>query len=339
MSLFTRQPHQRICISTVSFCFVLMVSAGTFSPEVAADDKNEKSAADEKAKPQEDKPKAKLLSAGTPMTNSIGMKFAPVPSGEFLMGSTNEFGRLAHEHQHKVMLSKGFFLGVYEVTQAQYEKVIGKNPSFFSSTGEGKDRVEGETADYPVENVSWHDAVEFCRLLSELPEEKAAGRSYRLPTEAEWEYACRAGSTTPFHYGESLASTQANFDGNHPYLTRADVIAGESPEKLKGPYLKRPTKVGSYEPNSLGIYDMHGNVWEWVSDWYSPVYYKSSPAEDPTGPQEGDKKVSRGGGWYYFGAAMRSAARYDRAPDEKRRTDGFRVVCVGPDVKSKVQRF
>jgi formylglycine-generating enzyme required for sulfatase activity len=257
------------------------------------------------------------------------------------MGSTNEFGRFAHEHQHKVVLTKPFYMGVYEVTQAEYEKVTGKNPSHFAKSGEGKEAVgDLDTARFPVESVTWEEAVEFCRRLSELPAEKEAGRSYRLPTEAEWEYACRAGTTTVFHFGESLASTQANFDGNYPYLEREDVLKGEDPKKLQGPYLKRPTTVGSYEPNAWGLYDMHGNIWEWVADWYSPVYYKSSPEQDPQGPEEGTKKVSRGGGWYYFAAGCRAASRYEREPDERRNTDGFRVVCVqGTAAKAKTQRF
>ncbi len=257
------------------------------------------------------------------------------------MGSTSEFGRFAHEHQHKARLTKPFYLGAFEVTQKEYEQVVGKNPSHFSNTSKGKDAVANlDCSRFPVESVSWEEAVEFCRRLSALPAEKAAGRSYRLPTEAEWEYACRAGTKTVFHFGASLASTQANFDGNYPYLKREDVLKGESPKKLKGPYLKRPTAVGSYAANAFGLYDMHGNIWEWVADWYSPVYYKSSPEENPTGPEKGTEKVSRGGGWYYFAAGCRAASRYERKPIERRNTDGFRVVCIqGKPVRAKVKRF
>ncbi len=285
--------------------------------------------------------KATAAKAGEQVLNSIGMKLRLIPAGEFLMGSTNEFGRFAHEHRHKIVLTKPYYMGVHEVTQAQYEKVVGKNPSHFSKTGEGKKALgDLDGRKLPVESVTWEEAVDFCKRLSALPAEKVAGRSYRLPTEAEWEYACRAGTTTVFHFGESLASIQANFDGNYPYLKRDDVLKGEDPKKLKGPYLKRPTTVGSFEPNAWGLYDMHGNIWEWVADWYSPVYYKNSPDKDPQGPEMGMKKVSRGGGWYYFAAGCRAASRYERKPDERRNTDGFRVVCVqGKPVDSKTQRF
>src|SRR5204863_6448340 len=135
-----------------------------------------------------------------------------------------------------------FHLGVYPVTQAQYEKVMGNNPSQFRP---GKDGLD--TADFPVENISWQNAKDFCAKLSALPAEKSAGRVYRLPTEAEWEYACRAGTTTPFAFGKALSSDQANFNGTLPYGGAA-----------KGPHLNRPAKVGSYKPNAFGLYDMHG---------------------------------------------------------------------------------
>ena len=263
------------------------------------------------------------------LENSIGMKLVPIKAGEFLMGSKNEFGRWAHEHQHKVRLSGPFHIGAFEVTQGEYAKVMGSNPSHFSAAGAGKEKVkELDAGKLPVDSVSWEEAVEFCRKLSELPAEKEAGRVYRLPTEAQWEYACRAGTSTPFHYGEQLSSKMANFDGNTPYLKREDVIKGVDPATIAGPYLKRTVPVGSYEPNAWGLYDMHGNVWEWCSDWFSPVYYRKSPEADPPGPEKGSRKVSRGGGWYYFAAGCRSASRYEREPGRKRNTEGFRVVCT-----------
>src|SRR5262249_28078986 len=145
------------------------------------------------------------------LTNSIGMKLARIPAGKFLMGSPPaEAERDPEEMPHEVTIGRPFYLGVHEGTQGQYQQVTGKNPAFF---GPKQDR----TPDHPVEQVRWADAVEFCKKLSALPAEKAAGRVYRLPTEAEWEYACRAGTTTPFHGGKALSSAQANCDGNHPY--------------------------------------------------------------------------------------------------------------------------
>ena len=273
----------------------------------------------------------KAAEGATPasLENSIGMKLVPVKGGEFLMGSKNEFGRWAHEHQHKVRISGPFHIGMFEVTQGEYEKVMGANPSYFCPAGGGKEKVADlDAGKLPVDSVSWAQAVEFCRKLSELPVEKAAGRVYRLPTEAQWEYVCRAGTSTPFHYGEQLSSKMANFDGNTPYLKREEVIKGVDPATIAGPYLERTAPVGSYGPNAWGIHDMHGNVWEWCSDWFSPVYYRKSPEADPQGPEKGSRKVSRGGGWYYFAAGCRSASRYERDPGRKRNTEGFRVACT-----------
>src|SRR5262249_11368647 len=156
-----------------------------------------------------------------------------------------------------------------------------------SAEGGGKDMVKGlATADFPVERVSWHEAVKFCKKLSVRPAEKRARRVYRLPTEAEWEYACRAGTSTPFHFGRSLSSRQANFDGNAPYGGAA-----------KGPWLRRTCKVGSYQPNGFGLFDMHGNLFQWCNDWYGRDYYKDSPRQDPQGPDEGTARIVRGGSW------------------------------------------
>ena len=151
----------------------------------------------------------------------------------------------------------------------------------------------------------WEEAVEFCHKLSARPQEQAAGRSYRLPTEAEWEYACReAGALkTPFHFGAKLGSEQANFDGNCPY-GGAD----------KGPWLHRTTPVGSYKPNAFGLFDMHGNVWEWCQDWYDDNYYSQSPRQDPQGPQNGSYRVLRGGSWFNDGCGCRSAIRDKDSP-------------------------
>ncbi len=253
------------------------------------------------------------------ITNSIGMKLALIPAGKFLMGSPkDEKEREPFEEQHEVSITKPFYLGVYGVTQAEYEKVTENNPSYFSPKGDGKDKVKDmDTSGFPVERVSWDDAQAFCKKLSELPEEKKAGRVYRLPTEAEWEYACRAGTKTPFHYGDSLSSKQANFCGHFPY-GGAD----------KGPYLKRTAKVGTYAANAFGLYDMHGNVWEWCQDWYDHDYYKNSPKEDPPGPAQASYRVVRGGGWHNNGRDCRSAGRFSLEPGNRSNNLGFRVAAV-----------
>jgi formylglycine-generating enzyme required for sulfatase activity len=270
-------------------------------------------------------PEGKPATLPNAIANSIGMKFVLVKPGTFLMGSPpNETSRDADEFQHKVEITRPFYLGVFEVTQEQYERVMGQNPSWFSSTGGGKDKVQGmDTRQFPVENVSWEDAVKFCRRLSERPEEKANGRAYRLPTEAEWEYSCRGGQfiknpSPPFHFGNSLSSTQANFDGDFPF--------GNAP---KGPYLGRTREVGFYDPNDLGLYDLHGNVWEWCSDRYDPGYYQRSPRQNPQGPETGERRVLRGGSWHISpGRNCRAAFRHHDAPDGRFDNVGFRVVIV-----------
>jgi formylglycine-generating enzyme required for sulfatase activity/outer membrane protein assembly factor BamB len=263
------------------------------------------------------------------LTNSIGMKLALIPAGEFWMGSpeTDKEARQDEKPQHHVRITKLFYMGVYTVTQEEYQRVTGINPSFFAVTGPGKDKVIGlNTARFPVEQIRWPDAIEFCRRLSELPEEKQAGRVYRLPTEAEWEYACRAGTTTAFHFGDSLSSQQANFNGNHPY-------GGAS----KGPFLVRTTEVGSYAPNAFGLYDMHGNVWQWTNDWYGLNYYRESPVDDPPGPSQGSMKVIRGGEWYAEGRDCRSAFRYADLPTGIFYVMGFRVVMTTGGIMAPVE--
>ena len=236
------------------------------------------------------------------LTNSIGMEFASIPAGKFLMGSpVTEKERYQNENQHEVTLTQGFRMGVHEVTQAQYEQVMGKNPSYFKG------------ATLPVETVSYDDAMAFCKKLSDLPVEKAAGRKYRLPTEAEWEYCCRAGTSTPFHFGSELNGTQANCDGNLPYGTTR-----------KGPYLGKTSPVGSYPANLWGLYDMHGNVWEWCQDRYDS-YPKQSVA-DPRGPEVGSGCVFRGGGWSFVAANCRSAIRSGYVPSYRDDWGGFRLA-------------
>jgi formylglycine-generating enzyme required for sulfatase activity len=269
-----------------------------------------------------DKPKEKKTLAKV-ITNSIGMKLKLIPAGSFMMGSPkDEKDRREDEGpQHRVRITKPFYLGVYTVTQKQYKEVRGENPSWFSKEGGGRNRVkdEGSTDDFPVENVSWHDAKKFCAKLSARAKEKKAGRVYRLPTEAEWEYACRAGTTTPFHFGKSASSRQANFYGYAPYGGAA-----------RGPNLERTCKVGSYKPNAWGLYDMHGNVWQWCADWYEEDYYKKSDKEDPKGPKGRGARVLRGGAWDHYGRICRAALRNWGPPVVRQNGVGFRVVVVAP---------
>jgi formylglycine-generating enzyme required for sulfatase activity/serine/threonine protein kinase len=277
--------------------------------------------------------RAEQLGVPIKETNSIGMEFRLIPPGEFLMGSPDtegqlvpsKFGngqqtmeRMQDEGPHQVRITKPFYLGVYEVTQEDYERVTGTNPSHFSRAGKGKDKVpEMDTSRFPVEMVSWELAVEFCRLLSAMPAEKSAGRVYRLATEAEWEYACRAGTTTPFHFGNKLNGWAANCNGEEPYGTETE-----------GSYLDRTTTVGSYQPNAFGLYDMHGNVFEWCQDWYAGAYYDFSPSEDPAGPATGSLRVTRGSSWAGYAHDCRSAARVGGPPGDRHEELGFRVVLV-----------
>ena len=264
------------------------------------------------AQPLADRPDNKI-------TNSIGMTLTRIPAGEFLMGSTgaDPGARDDEQPQHRVRISKPFYMGIYEVTQAEFEGIMGTNPSSFTKTGLLEDGpAELDCSRLPVDNVTWYAAVEFCRRLSILPAEKRAGRMYRLPTEAEWEYACRAGTTTVFHSGDTLSSMQANFNGIHPF--------GHTD---KGPFLNRTTTVGSYEPNAFGLYDMHGNLHEWCMDRFERDYYHVSPEEDPEGPQTGTSRVIRGGDWYSDGRDCRSAFRYADVPEGRFYALGMRVVC------------
>jgi formylglycine-generating enzyme required for sulfatase activity len=250
-------------------------------------------------------------------TNSIGMKLVSIPTGEFQMGSPDdEPQRGANEGpQHRVRITKPFYLGMYEVTQGEYFQVMNKNPSLFKTV------EELDTKRFPVELVTWEEAMEFCTKLSEIAAEKKAGRVYTLPTEAQWEYACRAGTTTPFHFGSVLNGNQANTNGNFPY--------GNAP---KGKSLNRTTTVGSYPPNAWGLYDMHGNVSEFCSDWYDEKYYSRAEENDPQGPAGDFDKVFRGGNWIGSANTCRSARRSGGSTENRGSFWGFRVA-VNPGEK------
>jgi formylglycine-generating enzyme required for sulfatase activity len=227
---------------------------------------------------------------GKVISNSIGMKLAWIPPGTFQMGS-NDSDRDDEKPIHTVKITKGFYMGVYEVTQEQYQKVMGTNPSYFKGSN------------LPVEFVTWNDVVEFCKNLSQKE-----GKTYRLPTEAEWEYACRAGTTTKFSFGddESQLGDYAWYDENSGDKTHS---------------------VGEKKPNAWGLYDMHGNVWEWCQDWYGS--YRSGSITDPPGSQTGQGRVLRGGCWTpYLAGQYRVSFRYSGTGirDGRGHGIGFRVV-------------
>ena len=276
------------------------------------------------------------------LVNSLEMRFALIPPGKFTMGtSSTASARAGDAPAHEVEITRPHYVGLYEVTQEEFTRVMGRNPSTFTSarvqTGLGTFQFRFgqrsgfstqsfrlpdqmmqllDTRRFPVENVSHEEALEFCRRLSELPAEKAAGRVYRLPTEAEWEHACRAGSDTPFACGAKLTARDANYD------------ADEKPGSPYGGNPGRPAPVGSYPQNAFGLCDMHGNVWEWCADGYHRDFYKNSPDKDPAAEASAaGTRVRRGGSWASVSAACRSHARgYDK-PTLRDGQTGFRVVC------------
>ncbi len=216
----------------------------------------------------------------------FGIEFVDVAAGEFMMGSLD--GGCDEQPRHSVTISRPFQMSRFLVTQGQWKSLMGANPSFFN------------LGDHlPVESVSWHDAQQFAARLSA---ECRDGYSYRLPTEAEWEYACRAGST-------------GDFAGNLQDMAWYGVNSGG-----------RTHPVGQKMPNALGLYDMHGNLWEWVQDWYSSTYYLKSPATDPTGPGPGNYRVIRGGAWIVAANSCRSSHRDARWPGSRSYHVGFRLI-------------
>jgi formylglycine-generating enzyme required for sulfatase activity len=263
----------------------------------------------------------KLLTTPSGPTPSFAGNLAWIPCGTFTMGSpASELWRFSAEGpQTQVAISQGFWMGKYEVTQGEYLGVMGSNPSYF--TGD---------LSRPVEGVSWNDAVAYCAALT--ARERSAGRLpagyvYRLPTEAEWEYACRAGTTTAFHYGPALRSGMANFSGPYEYPPCAGAAFPYGCYNPSGTYLGRTTTVGSYAPNAWGLYDMHGNVWEWCQDRWSSSLPGGS-VTDPQGPTTGSYRVIRGGGWTYYASYCRSAIRNYEYPTDRYGDVGFRVILA-----------
>jgi sulfatase modifying factor 1 len=234
------------------------------------------------------------------ITNTIGMKLNKIPAGTFLMGSPEgEEGRYDREHQHKVTITNPFYMQTTEVTQGQWKAVMGTEP------WKGEYSVK-EGPNYAASHVSWDDAVAYCKKLSEKE-----GKTYRLPTEAEWEYACRAGTQTRWSFGndEKVLGDYAWYYEN----------AWDIDEKYAH-------QVGLKKPNAFGLYDMHGNVFEWCNDYFEKDYYKQSPAKDPTGPAFGHDRVLRGGSWDRGTRRARSAIRNWDVADRRGNIRGFRLV-------------
>lgn len=236
----------------------------------------------------------------------LGMEFMLVPKGRFLMGAHKTSEKQASETLHEVTISKDFWLGKNEVTQKQWQKIMGDEELHPEKPSPFRD----ENPDYPVVSVSYLDVEKFLERLNGLSDEY----HFRLPTEAEWEYACRAGTTTPFSYGIRLSDTIANYNASIP-----------SGHSALGKFTEHPEPVGSYAPNAWGLHDMHGNVWEWVSDWYAP-YLKEAVA-DPKGPVHGTEKIIRGGSWYFGADNARSSYRRTHEPGLWGFSIGFRIVC------------
>ena len=249
---------------------------------------------------QSEEPKASKTTPATEPPNGesfslpiLNLDMLWCKSGTFMMGSpSSEKDHDDDETQHRVNLTKGFYLGKYEVTQVQWEKVMGSNPSYHKG------------AALPVENVSWDDAMEFCEKLTEVEKEAdrlPKGWTYTLPTEAQWEYACRAGTTTAYSFGDTITPKQANFVYN----------------------VGKTTQVGTYPANAWSFHDMHGNVWEWCSDRYGA--YPSGAVSDPLGPSVGSERVYRGGSWFLNGGLVRSATRRRGTPVNRDNSLGFRL--------------
>ena len=276
---------------------------------------------------KEQRDEARKLGLPVAFTNSLGMRFALITPGTFQMGSAesaeqvraNCIGTRANpnwandEHpRHNVRLSRAFYMSIHEVTDQQFEAV---EQSKVVAAGEKKTRRR-KPPQMPVE-VSWDEAVSCCQQLSKLE-----NRPYRLPTEAEWEYACRSGTTTPFFFGETICTNEARYNWRRAYgptgkaVPNADINAGTA-------------IVGSFPPNAWGLYDMHGNVWEWCWDWHGE--YQKGDQTDPKGPSSGKERIVRGGAWCHSPAVCRSAMRGSYNPEWTANT-GFRVVVETPPV-------
>ena len=339
------------------WCVVLLPIAGTaFSEGPKPSEQGKAKQEDVAAGKTEGPPKELTVDLG----GGVKLDMTLIPAGEFKMGSgesaeataaffnktygedllTADFFKDEHP-QHRVRITKPFYLGTYHVTRGQFrqfvadtayktdaEKGVGFKGAFGWNPDKGFDLNEKyswrnagfeQTDEHPVVSVSWNDAVAFCKWLS-----KKEGKTYRLPTEAEWEYACRAGTTTRYSSGDDPET-----------LAKVGNVA-DATAKAKFPDWKWTIKAsdgyvftapaGKFKPNAFGLYDMHGNAWQWCADWYGAEYYAKSPADDPTGPDSGDDRVLRGGSWILRPIDSRSAARLRGAPDLRYRDSGFRVA-------------
>jgi formylglycine-generating enzyme required for sulfatase activity len=272
----------------------------------------------------------KKLGVPVAFENSVGMRFVLIPGGTFMMGSRDSAAEVARrcampnaqggwfydEHpRHQVKLTAAFYMAIDEVTQGCYQTVIHPTPKD-TDRKLGDDYPDGfQGANHPVVKVSWNDAEKFCKALNS--QESEQGRRYSLPTEAQWEYACRAGTDTPFSFGETISTNQANYQG--------DYIYGDG---RKGKNRQKPLPVGSLPANAWGLRDMHGNVSEWCADRYGE--YGSAPESDPTGPEEGKAFVLRGGSWRSYPGACRSAFRLRWDAGASSYNAGFRICCAVP---------
>jgi formylglycine-generating enzyme required for sulfatase activity len=250
------------------------------------------------------------------ITNSLGMEFVYMIPGTFMMGSPfNEPGRDDDENQHQVTFTKGFYMQTTEVTQGQWKSVMGDNPSYFKNCGD----------DCPVELVSWNDVEKFIRKLNQ----REGGNKYRLPTEAEWEYAARAGSSAAFANGgisEIRCGFDTNLDAMGWYCGNSAVIYSGcyDTSNCDGSKCIGTHSVAQKQPNARGLYGMHGNVWEWCQDWYGS--YPSGTVSDPTGSSGGSLRVNRGGSWFGYARDCRSANRRYDLPDLSYTNLGFRLL-------------
>lgn len=251
------------------------------------------------ARGEDENPKELSLDLG----GELKLELVLIPAGTFDMGSPDtEESRKSGEKKHAVTISKPFYMAKYEVTQEQYEAIAKENQS------------KNKGPKLPVERVTWEEATKYCEKLSEK-----SAKAVKLPTEAQWEYACRAGTTAPFSFGETIAADQANYNTDEKYGTGVKVEKKES----------KTVAVGSFKPNAWGLYDMHGNVWEWCRDWYDSKY-PDGAATDPEGPKAGTEdpasRVLRGGSFISPPSILRSAARDTLAPTFRNSHGGFRVI-------------